>query len=437
MIASPQSINAHGWRKLPFGKAVILNPPASLERGRTYPFVDMAAVSAGSRYVEANQQRKYAGGGSRFCTGDTLMARITPCLENGKIARYRGIHEKAAYGSTEFIVIRGRPDVTDEEFAYYLTCWEGVRWYAIGQMTGTSGRQRVAAASLNHFDVPVPPLREQRAIASILGALDDKIELNRRMAKTLDEACRTLFKSWFVDFDPIRANSESSNVIHARGAPTPLPSKLVMSRMGQVPEGWSVKALDEVAHFQNGLALQKHRPKKGEAYLPVLKIAQLRSEILDGKECASPNIRSGCVVEDGDLIFSWSGSLMAKVWCGGRAALNQHLFKVTSLDHSSCPVWFILHWLHEYIPEFRSIASDKATTMGHIKRNHLSGASCVVPTDHVMCAADRICGLIHERYVAAKVECRQLTGLRDTLLPQLISGEIRIPDAEKIVETAT
>ena len=129
------------------------------------------------------------------------MARITPCLENGKIARYDAPEAKSkAHGSTEFIVIRGRPNVSDSDFAYCLTQWEEVRNYAISQMTGTSGRQRVPVDSLDHLTVPLPPLPEQRAIAHILGTLDDKIELNRRMNETLEEMARALFKSWFVDF---------------------------------------------------------------------------------------------------------------------------------------------------------------------------------------------------------------------------------------------
>ena len=115
------------WHDMPLSDAVLINPKTLLKRGKTYPFVDMAAVNAGSRCVFATKRRKYSGGGARFQTGDTLMARITPCLENGKIARYCALDaSETGHGSTEFIVIRGRPNVTSNEFAYYLTQWEGV-----------------------------------------------------------------------------------------------------------------------------------------------------------------------------------------------------------------------------------------------------------------------------------------------------------------------
>ena len=169
----------------------------------------MAAVDPNSHWVYADDQREYSSGGARFQDGDTLMARITPCLENRKIARYRSTNgSDDAYGSTEFIVIRGRAEVTDNRFAYYLTQSPAVRNYAINQMTGTSGRQRVPTSALDHIDVLIPPLSEQRRIAHILGTLDEKIEMNRRMNATLEEMARALFKSWFVDFEPVRAKME-------------------------------------------------------------------------------------------------------------------------------------------------------------------------------------------------------------------------------------
>jgi type I restriction enzyme S subunit len=146
------------WREMPFSQAVTVNPRVQLTRGATYPFVDMGAVSAGTRSVFASEQRQFDGGGSRFTVGDTLMARITPCLENGKIARFAGPSGEIAHGSTEFIVICGRDGVSDTDYAYYLTKWDGVSGHAISQMTGTSGRQRVPSEALDHLEVPVPPL---------------------------------------------------------------------------------------------------------------------------------------------------------------------------------------------------------------------------------------------------------------------------------------
>jgi type I restriction enzyme S subunit len=240
------------WRELTFSEAVFINPPVRLERGCHYPFVDMSAVSPEFRCAYANEEREFSGSGSRFQHGDVLMARITPCLENGKIARFCASESsQVAHGSTEFIVIRGRPSVTHTDFAYYLTLWEEVRGYAISHMTGTSGRQRVPTDSFDHLTVPIPPLPEQRAIAHILGTLDDKIELNRRLSETLEQMARALFKAWFVDFEPVRAKMEGR---WRRGESLPglpahlydlFPDRLVDSELGEIPEGWRVGTVDE------------------------------------------------------------------------------------------------------------------------------------------------------------------------------------------------
>ena len=196
-------------QKLPFTEAVEVNPKIDLEKGIRYPFIDMKAVDPLWRGVRESEQRAFKGGGARFEPYDTLLARITPCLENGKIAQYIPAEGSVgpAFGSTEFIVIRGKDGLTDNSFAYYLTKWQAFRQFAVSQMTGSSGRQRVPVGSLSSFYVPVLPLPEQRAIAHILGTLDDKIELNRRMNETLEAMAQTVFKSWFVNFDPVIDNA--------------------------------------------------------------------------------------------------------------------------------------------------------------------------------------------------------------------------------------
>ena len=282
--------------------------------------------------------------------------------------------------------------------------------------------------------VAYPPLPEQRAIAHILGTLDDKIELNRRMNETLEAMARALFKSWFVDFDPVRAKAEDRDP----GLPQPLadlfPARLVDSELGEIPEGWEVKSLDRVADFQNGLALQNFRPAEGEPRLPVIKIAQLRSSHADSGEWASADIKTACIIDDGDLVFSWSGSLLVRIWCGGRGALNQHLFKVTS---DTYPNWFCLHVLLTHLPEFRRIAAGKATTMGHIKRHHLSEALCVVPGDDLLVQAGELFSNVLDRQVRNDSSSRPLDAIRDALLPKLISGELRVQDAKRFIRRVT
>jgi type I restriction enzyme S subunit len=274
-----------------------------------------------------------------------------------------------------------------------------------------------------------PPLTEQRAIAQMLGTLDDKIELNRGMNQTLEAMARALFKSWFVDFDPVRAKAEGRDPGLPKEISDHFPTRFEDSTLGEIPDGWEVRGLDQIGRFLNGLALQKHPPRDGRS-LPVIKIAQLRAGDVRGADRASADLDPDYIVEDGDVLFSWSGSLECVVWAAGMGALNQHLFKVTSED---LPRWFYYFWIQEHLPRFRHIAAGKATTMGHIQRHHLSQAKVVVPRRGVLDAADRMIGPILDQVLQRRLESRTLAALRDALLPKLISGELPVKDAERFV----
>lgn len=200
--------------------------------------------------------------------------------------------------------------------------------------------------------------------------------------------------------------------------------------MGKIPKGWQCKPLDSIADFRNGLALQKYPPESDD-YLPVIKIAELRKGVSSSSGKASANLELDYIVDNGDILFSWSGSLEVVIWCGGRGALNQHLFKVTS---PSYPKWLFYFWIGQNLPDFRRIASGKATTMGHIQRHHLSEALVVVPPDSLLARMTDIMAPLLDKVISENVATSTLADLRDTLLPILISGEIRIKDAEKFVE---
>lgn len=417
------------WRPIPLSKALDINPSVRLKKGERYPFVDMNAVDASRANVQPLEERAFTGGGSRFQGGDTLFARITPCLENGKIVRFKPKKgdNRPAHGSTEFIVMRGRDGVSVTDFVFYLARSPQVRGFAISQMTGSSGRQRVPTDCFDKLSVPLPPLDEQCAIARVLGTLDDKIQHNRRTARGSERLARAIFRAWFVDFDPVKAKIDGATSFPSVPQPVfdALPTRLVESEIGPVPEGWNVVPLDEAADFLNGLALQKFPPFNDGADLPVIKIAQLRRGSTEGAAYANDSIDGKYKIKDGDLLFSWSGTLEAEFWFGGAGALNQHLFKVTSANY---PLWLAYEWIHQHMPEFRLIASSKATTMGHIKREHLHNARVVVPTSTVLQEADRRIGRLHNIHAQAMMESRKLAEMRDYLLPKLLSGEVRVKD---------
>ena len=332
-------------------------------------------------------------------------------------------------------IVRPDPAKLDAGFLRYYLVSPHVQAILLSWADSGSTRKALTKQMIESFEVSAPvDVSEQKAIAHVLGVLDDKIELNRRMNETLEEMARALFKSWFVDFEPVRAKMEGR---WRRGQSLPgmpaelydlFPEGMVSSELGEIPDGWEVKALDEIAHFRNGLALQRFRPEDGEDRLPVVKIAQLRSGRPDSGEWARASIAPSCILEDGDIVFSWSGSLLVTIWSGGPAALNQHLFKVTSTEY---PKWFYLHCTLSHLDEFRSIAADKATTMGHIKRHHLSDAKCVVPNEKLLSTIDSAFEEILSRRISMLVESCTVSDLRDALLPMLISGKLQSNATEK------
>jgi type I restriction enzyme, S subunit len=259
--------------------------------------------------------------------------------------------------------------------------------------------------------------------------LDDKIELNRRMNATLEAMARALFQSWFVDFDPVRAKLDGRQPVGLDEATAALfPPHLEESELGHTPQGWKVRSLDNIAHYLNGLALQKYPPGNGPT-LPVIKIAQLRAGNSKGADRSNTGLPPEYILHDGDVLFSWSGSLEVELWCGGDGALNQHLFKVTSNEF---PKWYYYLWTLYHLDDFRLIAAGKATTMGHIQRGHLSAAKVLVPPRPLLDAMTSKMSPLIDRIVANRIQSRTLATLRDALLPKLLSGELSVGVSEKM-----
>ena len=339
----------------------------------------------------------------------------------GRKGAYRGVH----YSSDSFFVI---------DTAYYIIPKTDLdmRWlyYAIihhqlGKIDDGSPIPSTTRAAVYPREIAVPKPDEQRAIAGILGALDDKIDQNRRTARALDQLARAIFRAWFVDFEPVKAKASDAASFPSMPQPVfdALPTRFVDSEIGPVPESWEVKAITSIATFLNGLALQKYPPRGDGEDLRVIKIAELRKGSAEGAAWANGDVTERYVIGDGDLLFSWSGTLEAEFWFGGKGALNQHLFKVTS---SRFPSWFCFHWIRQHLPWFRAIAASKATTMGHIKRGHLQETQVVVPPNEILDKANKVIGPIYDLFGQLMIESRKLATMRDVLLPKLLSGEVRV-----------
>ena len=370
------------------------NPRESLAKGVVAKKVAMDKLQPFCRDIPGYELEPFSGG-TKFRNGDTIMARITPCLENGKTAKVAVLDEgEVGFGSTEYIVFRAK-DGIDEDFIYYLVCSPLVREPAIKSMVGSSGRQRVQTDVVQNLEIMVPDYEEQKQISGILKSLDDKIVANTEINKNLLEQAQSVFTQEFLMLD-------------------------------RIPDGWQESSLLGIADYLNGLAMQKYRPKDDEQGLPVIKIKELRQGSCDfNSELCSPSIKPEYIVHDGDVIFSWSGSLLVDLWCGGTCGLNQHLFKVTSSTYDK---WFYYAWTNHHLQKFAAIAADMATTMGHIKREELSKAEVLIPSQSDY---DRIGGLLAPLYdlvIANRIVNRKLASLRDELLPQLMSGQLDVSE---------
>ena len=294
-----------------------------------------------------------------------------------------------------------------------------------GMQTGST-RQRIKRSDLLDLQIALFALNVQKSIASLLGALDKKIELNNRTAKTLEGIAQAIFRSWFIDFDPVKAKMAGEKPVGMDDATAALfPDSMEDSELGPIPSGWNVRSLADIGEFRNGLAMQKFPVIDDENVLPVIKIAQLRAGNTAGADRASGLIDSKFVISDGDILFSWSGTLEIEHWAGGQGALNQHLFKVLG---KTVPDWFIYFSSRNHLPDFRRIASGKATTMGHIQRGHLAEAKVAVPPVALLTSIGELFSSLVSEKVALVVQNRALAELRDALLPRLISGELQIPE---------
>lgn len=282
-------------------------------------------------------------------------------------------------------------------FLYYYLKWDD--FLLDLQSKANSGVQvNLTTEIIKQSKVIIPSKSIQDVIASILSSIDDKIDLLHRQNATLEKMSETLFRQWFVHRPELVEGEEAK-------------------------EEWEMIPLSQMANFLNGLACQKYPPKNEIDKLPVLKIKELSSGITENSDWATTDIKNEYIVRNGDIIFAWSASLMVKIWDGQDCILNQHLFKVTSEDY---PKWFYYLWCKHHLAEFISIAASHATTMGHIKRGDLDEALVLIPKSEELSTTTRQVEPIIEKVITNNNQIRTLTALRDTLLPKLMSGEVRV-----------
>lgn len=364
------------------------------------PFVDyVGQVGVDISNYDINRLSKYT-----VKYGDYVLAMTGATI--GKVGKY--ISKNFSYINQRVLKFSPKQNV-DADYINYIICSNIFAKYVVNYVDSESAQPNISASTISKFAFQIPSEKDdQRRIASILSSLDRKIELNNKINADLEEMAQAIFKNWFVDFEPFKDG------------------KFVDSELGMIPEGWKVGRLTEIASYMNGLAMQKFPPENNEDSLPVLKIKELGQGFCgtDSDRC-SCNIKDECKIHNGDVIFSWSGTLLVDVWCGGDCGLNQHLFKVASKDY---PKWFYYYWTKHHLQEFIHIAKDKAVTMGHIKRGHLEEALVAIPDNDSMERAHELFEPILSKMISLRLENSRLSLLRDTLLPRLMSGELEVPE---------
>ena len=286
------------------------------------------------------------------------------------------------------------PDIQkiDSYFLYSYIRSKAFYQQMSNHMVGSS-QPTIPMRAIRELKVPFPSLEKQKKIKVILSTLDGKIRINHAINDNLYAQAKAIFDDHFINIDAI-------------------------------PAGWRKGNLLGIANYLNGLAMQKSRPQRNEIGLPVLKIKELRQGSCDdSSELCSLSIKPEYIIHDGDVIFSWSGSLLVDIWCGGICGLNQHLFKVTSDVYDK---WFYYLWTAHHLARFIAIAADKATTMGHIKREELAKAEVLIPCEKDYTSLNSIMQPIFELIISNRIESRKLAALRDELLPKLMSGEVDV-----------
>ncbi|WP_201595250.1 restriction endonuclease subunit S [Psychrobacter fulvigenes] len=304
--------------------------------------------------------------------------------------------------------------------------------------------------------IKLPPLPEQKAIAHILGSLDDKIELNRQMNETLEAMAQALFKSWFVDFDPVIDNAlAAGNAIpdefieraelrkgiekkENSDIQSLFPDEFEFTEeMGWIPKGWVVIPIYEIADFINGSSFKSKFFSDENEGLPIIKIAEIKNGISQQTKFTTQEMADKYFISDGSIVFSWSGnpdtSIDTFIWTGGDGWLNQHIFNVVL--HEDKDKTFIYYLLKSLKPVFTEIARDKQTTgLGHVTVKDMKRTYTIKPSGSTLEAFARQSNPIFEKWYQNLFSSRELIKLRDTLLPKLMSGELRIPDADAMTK---
>ena len=347
---------------------------------------------------------------THYQKGDVLVANIRPYLKKVWLA------DKEGGCSSDVLVFRVREGYKNS-FLYAVLLQDRFFDYATRGAKG-SKMPRGDKEQIMRYELPVFSPQEQENIGNIVISITEKLRLNRAINHNLEAMAKQLYDYWFLQFD---FPDENGKPYKSSGGKMIWNKKLKR----EIPEGWDCGNLFEIATFTNGFACQKFRPKDGEVPLPVIKIREMHNGISSDTEEVSPNIPESVKVYNGDVLFSWSASLEVMLWAYGLGGLNQHIFKVTSAN--DFPRSFYYFQLLNYVDVFKKMAEARKTTMGHITQDHLQQSTIAIPNDKdIVDKFEKRISPIFERMVKLQEEIQQLIKLRDSLLPLLMNGQVKV-----------
>ena len=354
--------------------------------------------------------------------------------------------------SNDVIVFRPKKEIS-AGYVYHLLMDQKFIDYASKTSKGTK-MPRGDKGAIMEYSFSLAPKLIREAISNRLLTIKSKITLNRQINQTLEQMAQTLFKSWFVDFDPVidnaldagneipeplQARAELRQKVRASQDFQPLPAEVRAlfpaefeeSELGWMPKGWEVQALFDLAEFINGAAYKAFNPNTIKMGKPIIKIAELKSGITESTAYSDIDMPSKYLLQDSDILFSWSGnpdtSIDTFVWSLGEAWLNQHIFKVVpkNIKHRS----YVLMTLKYLKPTFTAIARDKQTTgLGHVTVKDLKELLLPIPASVTIETTGNLFNSYLDQIFGLTKQIQNLISLRDALLPKLISGELALDD---------
>lgn len=388
---------------------VQFNPTERLAKGTIAKKVAMENLHPFTRAISGYELAAYSGG-SKFRNGDTLMARITPCLENGKTA-YVSIldDEEVGFGSTEYIVFRNFEGVTDRKFIYYFVSNPWFRNIAIKSMVGSSGRQQVQQSVLENLEINLPPLAEQKRIAAILGALDDKIELNRRINANLEEQAKALFKSWFVDFEPFKD------------------AGFVDSELGPIPVGWRVGDFTEIVAIKGGGTPKTDVAEYWGGIIPFFTPKDVSDSCYVLKtekyitDCGLDHC-SSALYKKGTVFITARGTVGKIVMAGCNMAMNQTNYAL--LGKEGINQLFVYNLTIKLAD--RLLKKSNGAVFNAITVRDFESEKIIIPQHDVLLNFGSVVAPIYAMILHHNNQMENLISLRDTLLPKLMSRGINM-----------